>query len=99
MTKKAKAASCTACKMTPNAKFCPTHWFFKLFVINAEQPNTKLSLNVFEQQVVNKVLALCDLTEDATEDDLKDAVIDLGLVSISYDGHSKQLISIEQIKI
>ena len=57
-------------------------------------------LEVFEERSIpdEETISL-NYLEDATEDDLKDAVIDLGLVSISYDGHSKQLISIEQIKI
>ena len=53
----------------------------------------------FELSTWSSPFFTCALTEYATEDDLKDAFIDLGLVSIPNDGHSKQLISIEQIKI
>ena len=99
VTIKGKVASWNNCKMSQKASLCPVHWSFRLFVQQDGKPEVKLSLNVFKQQVVKKIFSLNNLTDDTSEDQLIESLLEVDVVKITYDAQSKQVIDIESVNI
>ena len=61
--------------------------------------NSKIYINVYGGSVVNKLFALSDLREGATEDGVLEKLLVLHIAKLSYDTESLKLINIDPIEI
>ena len=57
------------CKMTQKLSACSVQWSFKIVVHTQDNPRQKINLNIYGQQMVQKLFTICEITETASEDE------------------------------
>ena len=72
---------------------CKSHWFAKVVFGNTQKPSDTVTLSVFNQQI-EQLLTHSQETinkDNATPDELTDAIISLPQVNITYDTINNKL--------
>lgn len=91
-----KIGNCLSCKMMMKVSSCEAQWFLKLIFQDNFKAAEKVSLTLFNQEVIK----LCDLVPDInvkiiSEDDLKLCLLDVeSNFSIKYDTSSNKLLDV-----
>ena len=67
VTIKGKLAYCERCKMTQKLSACGVQWSFKIVVHFEDSPRQKINLNIYGQQMVQKLFTICEITETASD--------------------------------
>ena len=62
-------------------------------------PEVKLNLNVIEEEVVNEIFSINSLSDDTSEDQLMESLLELDFLNIMFDAQSKQIIDIGSVNI
>ena len=55
--------------MTQKLSACSVQWSFKIVVHTQDNPRQKINLNIYGQQMVQKLFTICEITETASEDE------------------------------
>ena len=99
VTIKGKLAYCERCKMTQKLSACGVQWSFKIVVHTEDNPRQKINLNIYGQQMVQKLFTICEITETASEDEAEVAILNTELFKFSFDTQSHKVIDIDPIHI
>ena len=99
VTIKGKLAYCERCKMTQKLSACRVQWSFKIVVHTEDNPRQKINLNIYGQQMVQKLFTICEITETASEDEAEVAILNTELFKFSFDTQSHKVIDIDPIHI
>ena len=75
VTIKGKLAYCERCKMTQKLSACSMQWSFKIVIHTEDNPRQKINLNIYGQQMVQKLFTICEITEAASEDEAEVAIL------------------------
>ena len=86
------------CKMTQKLSACSVQWSFKIIVHTHDNPRQKINLNMYGQQMVQKLFTICEITETASEDEAEVAILNTELFKFSFDTVYK-VIDIDPIHI
>ena len=97
VTIKGKLAYCERCKMTQKLSACGVQGSFKIVVHTKHNPRQKINLNIYGQQMVQKLFTICEITETASEDEAEVAILNTELFKFSFDTQSHKVIDIDSI--
>ena len=64
-----------------------------------DKPRQKINLNIYRQQIVQKLFTICAITETASEDEAVEAIFNTELLKLSFDTQCHKLIDIDPIHI
>ena len=78
---------------------CSVQWSFKIVVHTQDNPRQKINLNIYDQQMVQKLFTICEITETASEDEAEVAILNTELFKFSFDTQSHKVIDIDPIHI
>ena len=95
---KGTLAFCQNCSMTQKVNHCKIQWYLRLLVETTQDPHQNLRLAVFSD-VANKLKNLCDLEHSASEQELTEAILDLGTLTLAYDIQTHKLIDVELLTV
>jgi hypothetical protein len=95
---KGKSAFCENCKMSQKPGACKMQWYIRIYFEKVGVPEQRLRLTAFND-VSNKLLAICDLPQTSSEEELTEGILELDSVFISYDEQTNKLIDIDVIDI
>ena len=84
--------------MTQKVNHCKIQWYLRLLVETTQDPHQNLRLTVFSD-VANKLKNLCDLEHSASEEELTEAILDLGTLTLAYDIQTHKLIDVELLTV
>ena len=96
---KGKLAYCERCKITQKLSACSVQWSFKIVVHAQDNPRQKINLNIYGQQIVQKLFTICEIAETASEDEAEVEILNTELFKFSFDTQSHKLIDIDPIHI
>ena len=74
-------------------------WSFKIVVHTEDNPRQKINLNIYGQQMVQKLFKIYEITETASEDEAEVAIFNIELFKFSFDTQSHKVIDIDPIHI
>ena len=81
--------------MTQKLSACGVQWSFKIVVHTVDNPRQKINRNIYGQQMLHKLFTICEITETASEDEAKVAI----LFKFGFDTQSHKVIDIDPIHI
>ena len=99
VTVKGNLAFCDRCKMSQKLTACSLQWTFRILVQTEDTPKQKVNLNVYGQQIVQKLFTMCEITETASEDEAVEAILNTELLKLTFDTQSRKLIEVDAIYI
>ncbi len=76
LTENGNVSFCETCKLTQKTSRCPTQLILKLLVETSSPPVEKIGLTVYYVVVV-KLFQLCNITVEATENQISVAILEL----------------------
>lgn len=65
---KGKPAFCDKCKMSQKLTACTLQWTFRTLVQTEDTPKQKVDLNIYGQQIVQKLFTMCEIKETTSKD-------------------------------
>ena len=95
---KAISFFCDKCKMA-RLNACRVQWSLRILVHTEDKPQQKINLNIYGQQIVQKLFIICEITEIASEDKAVEAIFNTELLKLSCEIQSHKLIDIDPIHI
>ncbi len=98
VTENGNVSFCETCKLTQKSSRCPTQLILKLLVETSSPPVEKIRLTVYHDVVV-KLFQLCNITVEATENQISAAILELDDIKICYDTQSHKLVDLENVDI
>lgn len=96
---KGTLAFCSHCKMSQKASACDLQWCFKIYVQNQDDPTSKIHLNVFGKQIVNKMFTLAGIQDNSSEDEVLECLLNMPLVKVCFDTEANKLIDIDAFEV
>lgn len=74
-------------------------WSFRILVQNQDNQKQKVDLNVYGQQMVQRLFTICQITETALEHSAVQAIFNTELLKLSFDTQSQKRLYIDAIDI